>query len=287
MRILFTGASSLAGRRLFSLLKKQGHDVVGLTRRPPSAEGFWRADLADPEFHRTLPNESFDVLIHFASYVPASEATSAWADCTTMNLHGTARLLAWADGKIQRVILASSCAIYGEPAYAPIDERHPLRPQTAYAISKYGQEQIVQAFCRSRGLPLLVLRLGYVYGPDMPEQRIIKRFIKMIRAGERVRLVNSQTTGLNLIHQDDIARLSASLLGAQGTYNMGSDAFISLKDYVDAVMQVTNQRTDVVCEDTPGAPKTNFYTSGLWHAYRAKPAISLHEGIAGLIKAGV
>lgn len=286
MRILLTGATSLAGRRLYRLLRQQGHDVTGVSRRAHAGDGFCRVDLESPDAPRLLPDGPFDALIHFASLVPLNERASVWGECSRANLHGTARLLEWADRRVRRVLLASSCAVYGQTLRSPADESHPLRPESPYAITKYGQEQLFQAFCRARDIPLLVLRLGYVYGPDMPDSRIVVRFIKKALAGEAITLKNSRTTGMNLIHQDDIARITAALLeNGRGTFNLGGGSFVSLHDYVEAVMSATGRRTSVTCDDTPGAPVTGHFSSALAARYGLKPEVSLHDAIQGIMAA--
>lgn len=284
MRILLTGASSPVGKCLFKLLLSQGHHVVGVSRGPKLHPSFICADLENERMADDLPNQLFDVLIHFASYVPLIEKHSVWQDCSRVNLHGTARLLQWADGRIGKVILASSCAVYGETT-KPVDEGHHLHPATAYAISKYGQEQIVQAFCRSRSLPLLILRLGYIYGVGMPEERVVISLLKKILLKEQITLINSKTTGMNLIHQDDVARITAELISEGcGTFNLGSSKFVSLQDYIKTAMLVAGHRTEIKYVNDPDAHPTGHFLSGLKDAFGLEPNISIQQGIEDLIK---
>ncbi len=284
MRILLTGASSPVGKCLFNLLVSQGHHVVGVSRGPKLHPSFICADLENERVADNLPNQSFDVLMHFASYVPLIEKHSVWQDCSRVNLHGTARLLQWADGRIGKVILASSCAVYGETT-KPVDEGHHLRPVTAYAVSKYGQEQILQAFCRARSLPLLILRLGYIYGAGMPEERVVISFIKKILLKEQIILRNSKTTGMNLIHQDDVARITAELIsGGRGIFNLGSSEFVSLQDYIETAMLVVGHRTEIKYLNDPDANPTGHFLSGLKEAFKLEPNISLQKGIGDLIR---
>lgn len=282
MRILFTGATSLAGSAFFSRLREHGHDVTGVSRRAP-ADGFWRADLeaAVPD----LPDEAFDALVHFAAFVPPREGESLWPECFGRNVESMARLLAWADRRVRQVVLASSCAVYGaHKLYTPTDEAHPLRPDTAYALSKYGQEQLAEAFCRPRRLPLVVLRLGYVYGPGMPVSRLASALLRRVLAGEPVRLTNGRSAGLHLIHPDDIARIGEVLLAeGHGVYNVASPRHISLWEYVSTAMQVLGRRVELSSEDAPGAEVTNHYCCRrLAERHGVHPEVTLPEGVARL-----
>lgn len=282
MRVLFTGCTSQAGRRLFARLRERGHDVVGVSRR----EADVRADLAQDDLVRRLPDRKFDALVHFASHVPLKERESRWDECSQANVHGTARLLEWAEGRVGRVLLASSNAVYGEPLRGPVTEDHPLRPETAYALSKYGQEQLVQAFCRSRRLPLVVLRLGWVYGPGTPEDRALVIFARRVLAGQPITLVGRGETNMPLIHQDDIARIGAALLetAATGVYNLAAEGRVSLDDYVRTVMGVVGRAVEVKHDGRRDAPAGMYLcVRRLRERHGLRPEVPLREGVASVL----
>jgi UDP-glucose 4-epimerase len=283
MRVLFTGCTSQAGRFLFQQLREQGHDVVGVSRQVVAHPSI-RADLTQNDFGQCLPDEHFDALVHFGSYVPINERASRWEDCSKANLHGTARLLEWAEGRVRRIILASSNAVYGEPLRDPVDETHPLRPLTPYGLSKYGQEQLVHAFCKSRRLPLVILRLGWVYGPGTPEDRALVIFIRRVLSGLPITLANSRSVNMPLIHQTDIARITAALLeDGHGTFNLAEETRVCLWDYVQMVMEVVGKKTEVVCKDRPDAPLgMRLSYQKLWERYGLRPEVSLREGVASV-----
>lgn len=286
MRILFTGATSLAGRLLFASLREAGHEVVGVSRRARPGEPFVETDLEAADVARSLPGASFDALVHFASYVPASESTSTWRECYPRNVLPTARLLEWADGRVGRILLASSCAVYGtEKLYVPTDERHPLRPDTAYGISKYAQEQVAQAFCRPRRLPLVILRLGYVYGPGIAENRFVMSVLRKLQTGEPLRLTNAHTSGLHLIHVEDIARIGEILLrDGHGIYNLASLEHISLYRYATQAAEALGVRAKITSDDAPDAPVTNHYSCpALWARHGLRPEVGLAAGIGSLL----
>ncbi len=213
------------------------------------------------------------------------ERGSRWDECYQRNVQATARLLNWAENRVGRVLLASSCAVYGaEKIYVPTDEKHPLRPDTAYALSKYAQEQLVQAMARCRNIPLAIMRLGYVYGPGLDSGRAIARLLNMVNEGKPITLTNSTAIGLHLIHVDDITRIGEALLTTgEGVFNSVSPRHISLREYVDTAMDVLGRQVEVTVRDTPGAPVTNSYSARRLHErIGLTPAVSLREGIASI-----
>jgi UDP-glucose 4-epimerase len=222
MRILFTGATSIAGRRFFTKLLGRGHEMVAVSRsRRLDAAACCRVDLEAEDAAKRLPDEAFDALIHFACFVPRNNHETGWSEYCRRNLLDTMHLLQWAEGRIGRILVASSCAVYGtEKLYVPADEAHPLRPDTPYALGKYGQEQLVQAFSVSRHVPHVILRLGHVYGPDTSHDRLMM-LAKQVAENQPITLEDVPASGFDLIHQDDVAYLGEVLLHEGcGVYNL-------------------------------------------------------------------
>ena len=286
MRVLFTGATSFAGQLLCRRLRQADHEVVAVSRRAmPDGPGC-RADLESPDLSERLPSGKFDVLVNFASHVPLDERASQWQDCYQRNVVSCGRLLGWAAGRVGRILHASSCAVYGaDKLYVPTDEDHPLRPDTAYALSKYGQEQLLQAFSRTQRVPVVMLRLGYVYGPGAHPGRAVVRLLDMVRDGKPITLTNPGTAGLHLIHVQDIARIGQALLAeGEGVFNLASPRHISLREYVDTCIKITGRTVEITGNDDPDAPVTNHYsTRRLLERHGLQAGLSLADGIASLI----
>ncbi len=287
MKVLFTGATSLAGSEWCRQLLRDGHHVSVVSRQEQPTIPTVHADLCSEGAEAQLPDERFDVLIHFASYVPSDEKNSTWEVCAPTNVDGTIRLLRWAEGRVGRIVLASSCAVYGAvKLYTPTDERHPLWPDTDYALSKYAQEQVVQAFCVSRAIPFVTMRLGYVYGPGVRSERAIVKLLHMVQAGKPITLTNATTAGLHLIHTRDIAHIGTHLMQQGcGAYNVVSGRHISLLEYVRTAMEVTGSRCEVTSTDDPEARVTNWYSIDWLMREGIQPQVSLREGIATLLDA--
>lgn len=279
MKILLTGASSLAASRLLPLLAAEGHAVTTTSRRPVASPRHVACDLAAGA--EALPDEAFDALVHFAAFVPRNERASTWDECAPANVGGTIHLLRWAEGRVTRVVLASSCAVYGDVGSAPAGEDHPLRPTTNYAITKYAQEQLLSAFCTPRALPLTVLRLGYVYGPGIGEDRAVVRLLRSVRDGQPVTLTAPEAA-LNLIHTDDVARVVAQLLSeARGTFNVVMPEPVTLRAYVDAAMDVTGRTVPVVASSA--ASPSNHFSAARLLARGIRPRVTLRDGIASML----
>jgi len=78
---------------------------------------------------------------------------------------GTNSLLkAMTDAQVTKLVFSSTCAVYGEAQYMPIDEKHPLNPSQPYGASKQMVEELIQWYARLKGLQYVILRYFNVCG---------------------------------------------------------------------------------------------------------------------------
>lgn len=179
-RVLVTGHAGMVGRVVAPTLRRRGFDVVGLDL----SDG---ADLLDPVTVRRLLQGCRSV-VHLAAVddepaepdplTPAS--TGGTAQVLRTNVGGTALLLAEAArAQVERVVMLSSIDVLGcfmgqgRPAYLPLDDAHPTRPQGAYAWSKLAAEQLCETFTVATGAASVCLRAPGVF--DGTTYAFIKR----------------------------------------------------------------------------------------------------------------
>ena len=170
-RVVVTGGSGKAGRAVVADLLAHGEDVlsVDLARSDAVACEQLVADLTD--FGQTVEAlRGAETVVHLAA-IPApglrpDSVTFAVNATSTYNVFAAAATLGLA-----RVVWASSETTLGlpfereQPAYAPIDEEHPLLPETSYALSKVVSEEMARQFHRWTGIPFVGLRFSNVMEP--------------------------------------------------------------------------------------------------------------------------
>src|SRR5262245_51698954 len=170
MRIVVTGGSGKAGRWVVRDLRDRGHDVLNVdVAHDGSTHGLCvLADLTDiGQCHEVVAGA--DAVVHLAA-IPAPEIRPA-GETFRNNAMSTWNVFAAAvDRGVERVVWASSETVLGlpfdqPPAYAPIDERHPPRPETSYALSKLVGETMADQLARQSGIPFVGLRISNIMEP--------------------------------------------------------------------------------------------------------------------------
>ena len=176
VKVVVTGGSGKVGRAVVRDLLDQGHEVLNVDRVPPDPSqymtaGFLPADVTD--YGQALEAVSgggmldgVEAVVHLAAVPSPFHATSDVAFATNIRSTHTVFSAAMRLG-LKRVVWASSETTLGlpfdqPPDYAPVDEEHPLRPESSYSLSKVLGEEMARQFSRWSGIPFIGLRFSNV-----------------------------------------------------------------------------------------------------------------------------
>src|SRR6187431_1144811 len=170
MRIVVTGGSGKAGRWVVPDLRERGHDVLNVdVVHDGSAHGLCvRTDLTDLGSAIEVIRGA-DAVVHLAA-IPAPELRPP-GETFRINTMSTYNVFeAAVHERVRRVVWASSETVLGlpfdsPPAFAPIDESHPPRPETSYALSKLVGETLAAQLSRQHGIPFVGLRISNIMEP--------------------------------------------------------------------------------------------------------------------------
>jgi nucleoside-diphosphate-sugar epimerase len=169
-RIVVTGGSGKAGRWVVRHLREAGHQVLNVDVVHDGAPhgDTVLADLTDlGQCHEVVTGA--DAVVHLAA-IPAPDIRPA-GETFRNNTMSTYNVFAAAvERGVGRVVWASSETVLGlpfdePPAFAPIDETHPPRPETSYALSKLAGETMAEQFARRTGVPFVGLRISNIMEP--------------------------------------------------------------------------------------------------------------------------
>jgi nucleoside-diphosphate-sugar epimerase len=174
MRVLVTGSAGRLGRSTALGLVAAGHDVIGADRATAGLAGVEErvADLADEAAVAALLDALRpDAIVHLAAIAVPFSAPEREILVTNTTIAQTVLAAAAAAG-VGRVLAASSPTVLGygisawRPSFLPLDERHPVAPTNAYAVSKVVIEELVREFARTSPGAFGFFRPCYVISPE-------------------------------------------------------------------------------------------------------------------------
>jgi nucleoside-diphosphate-sugar epimerase len=195
---------------------------------------------------------------------------------------------------VQRVVHTSTSEVYGTAKYVPIDESHPLQPQSPYSATKIGADAIAMSYHHAFQLPVAVARPFNTYGPRQSARAVIPTIISQLAAGaETVRLGDLRPRRDFNFVEDTCAGLLA-IGSADGTvgdvFNIGSGTDVSVGDVFELIRGLMGSTATIETEDIRMRPETSEVfrllcdCSKLATATGYQPTVSLEEGLGRTIE---
>ena len=271
MSILIVGGAGYIGSHMVKRLANSGTEVVTLDnlscgyRDAVKYGEFVQGDLGDPAMlDYVFSNYPIDAVMHFAAFIEVGESVQDPAKYYRNNVINTAVLLdAMIQHGIEHFVFSSTAAIFGEPEYTPIDEKHHKNPINPYGRTKLMVEQILQDYDTAYGLKSTCLRYFNAAGADpdgelgerhLPESHLIP-LILQAASGRREDIkvfgndypTEDGTCIRDYIHINDLCDAHMLALermtqtGTSACYNLGNGQGFSVQQVIDATRDVTGK----------------------------------------------
>lgn len=259
-RVLVTGADGFIGSHLTEMLLLKGCKVRALSQYNSFNNWGWlegithtsleiiSGDVRDPHFCRQMMKE-VDVVFHLAALIAIPYSYVAPDSYIDTNVKGTLNVCQAAlELGVKRVIHTSTSEVYGTAQYVPIDEKHPLQPQSPYSASKIGADAIAMSFYNAFKLPLTIARPFNTYGPRQSARAVIPTIITQIANGiKEIKLGDlSPTRDFNFVKDTcrGFIQLAECDKAIGETVNIGSNFEISVGDTLELIKKLMN--SDVI-----------------------------------------
>jgi nucleoside-diphosphate-sugar epimerase len=215
-------------------------------------------------------------------------------DFVQTNVVGTLNVaMAAREAGVERVVHTSTSEVYGSAQIVPIDESHPLQPQSPYAATKLAADGLMDAFHRSFGLPVTVLRPFNTYGPRQSARAVVPTVVAQALAGDRVRLgALAPRRDLTFVSDTVSGFLSAAVAApAIGrTVQLGTGHDVSVGEIVALVGAILGRELEVEQDDARVRPPASEVQRLISSPQLAKellgwaPAVELREGLQRTIE---
>jgi dTDP-glucose 4,6-dehydratase len=274
-KILVTGAGGFIGSHLCELCLAEGAEVRAFVHYNSRSD--WGmlgdldkaslgsievvvGDLRDSEAVRRAVRGCHRVF-HLGALIGIPYSYLNPADVIQTNVLGTLHVLqACLEFGVDRLVQTSTSEVYGTAEYVPMDEKHPLNPQSPYAASKVGSDKLAESYHRTYGLPVVILRPFNTYGPRQSPRAVIPTIIIQALLSRTVRLGNPETRR-DLTYVKDTARgfvAASTAPKVEGeTIQLGSQCEYSVAELVGFVGTILNRKLKIVLDARRLRPKAS------------------------------
>lgn len=193
------------------------------------------------------------------------------------------------------MILASTCAVYGDTHKLPVSEQDPPAPLSPYAASKLAAEEALKLYTRLHGLETVSLRFFNVYGPRQdpasPYAAVVPRFIAALRAGGQPTIYGDGLQTRDFIYVGDIVeslRAAATLPGIAGAvFNVGRGEETSVLDLAETIGACLGQEVHpVFAPPREGEVRRSCADVSAFAGAGFRARVTLREGLARTVGAG-
>jgi len=305
-RVLVTGGAGFIGSHVVDKLVALGCKVLVLDNLSTGVlenlqhhvkngkVDFFKGDVGNEKLVNRLVKRA-DAVVHLAAITSVQFSVSHPLLTNKVNVEGTLNLLkACLDGDVQRFLFVSSCAVYGEPCYFPVDEKHPTRPLSPYAASKVAAEYYCRAFMHSYGLETVVLRPFNVYGPRQRKEDlysgVITRFAENLFYGKPLVVYGDGSQTRDFVHVHDVAEavwLALNVKAVEGqVFNVGSGRPVEINKLAKMLVEFVGACVEIMYEE-PRVGDLKHSHADVTKAKRIlgyKPKISLETGLRSFLR---
>lgn len=301
MKILITGGCGFQGAHLARYWARVGHDVCTLNTPSARAQriygtqlrsegivGIW-GSVTDEEVVRKAAEQK-DVIVHMAAWANPDASIEDPIATLQVNISGTYNVLDAARREGARVILASSCEVYGTGR--DLTTASPMNPQSPYAASKVAADRLAFAYSQTYRVPIVILRPCNIYGPlqrALHHGAVISTFICRALDGDPLQVHWTGVQEREFMYVDDVVtaydavlRTPEAMYGA--AFNVGSGEVLSIRRVAEHVIEQIGGKIEYT-EGRPSDVSTFLLDSDLFRSYFHWSAkISFADGLRRYIE---
>ncbi len=299
MKVLITGGAGFIGSHLARHHLEAGHEVVVLDslrsgRCNIEESLLTRGSVTDFDLVDRLM-AGVQSVFHLAALVSVPESLEKPHECVDINVHGTLNVLRAARRHgVQKVVLSSSAAVYGDEPELPKRESMRPAPKTPYAITKLDGEYYLAMAAAEWGVPTVSLRYFNVYGPgqDPASQyaAAVPIFVKRARAGQSITIFGDGGQTRDFIHVRDVVTanvLAATRPDMAGVYNVARGESLPILELARKIVTLLGSSSPIVHgPERPGDIRHSLADVSRLRESGFAPTVALEDGLLETLQAG-
>ena len=297
-KVLVTGGAGFIGSHLVDSLVKNRYEVVYLDNLSTLEKGeraycsehaeFVYGDVANYDFlDKIIKKHKIKIIFHIAANADVPYSAAFPMVDFQSNALGIFNLLNIAIRRnIDKFIFASTAAVYGEPQYTPMDEKHPLCPVSNYGVTKLYGEKLCIAYHKTYGLDSSVIRIFNTYGPRQSKYVLYDLIKKLSYNKEKLEVLGDGTQIRDYSYIDNTVLAFMKVLESPKSkgqvYNIAGGSPVSIKDLVGKLVNVLNINPCITYTGQSWKGDINNLTadiSKIKNDLAYKPTIPFDEGL--------
>jgi len=266
VRALVTGADGFIGSHLTEMLCEQDYQVKALSQYNSFNDWGWlenvgckddievlNGDIRDPHYCKHITKD-VDVIFHLAALIAIPYSYVAPDSYVDTNIKGTLNICQAArENGVKRVIHTSTSEVYGTAQYVPIDEKHPLQPQSPYSATKIAADAMAMSFFNAFELPVTIARPFNTYGPRQSARAVIPTIITQIMNGKKKIMLGDVSPTRDFNYVEDTCRgfiaLAKNDQSVGETVNIGSNFEISVGDTLNLIKELMGSDVEFITDE--------------------------------------
>jgi len=266
VRVLVTGADGFIGSHLTEMLSAKGYQVKALSQYNSFNDWGWledvgckddievlNGDIRDPHYCKHITKD-VDVVFHLAALIAIPYSYVAPDSYVDTNIKGTLNICQAArENGVKRVLHTSTSEVYGTAQYVPIDEKHPMQPQSPYSATKIAADAMAMSFFNAFELPVTIARPFNTYGPRQSARAVIPTIITQIMNGKKKIMLGDVTPTRDFNYVEDTCRgfiaLAESDQSVGETVNIGSNFEISVGDTLNLIKELMGSDVEFITDE--------------------------------------
>ena len=301
-KVLVTGADGFIGSHLVEALVARGAQVRALAQYNSFNYWGWLEDIScrseieimsgdvrDPHFCKHI-TQGVDIVFHLAALIAIPYSYLAPDSYVDVNVKGTLNIVQAAkENGVGKVVHTSTSEVYGTARYVPIDEKHPLQPQSPYSASKIGADAMAMSFYNAFQLSVVVARPFNTYGPRQSARAVIPTIIAQIASGKKVIKLGDLSPTRDFNYVADTCRGFIALAECDEavgkTVNIGSNYEITVGDTLNLIKKIMKSDVEFV-EDEQRIRPSGSEVFRLWcdntlidSLTGFRPELSIEQGL--------
>jgi NAD dependent epimerase/dehydratase len=303
---LVTGADGFIGSHLVEQLLADGYQVRALVQYNSQASWGWldyvetnpsleivSGDVRDPFFCRQIVR-GMDLVFHLAALIGIPYSYVAPESYVSTNIVGTLNMCqACLSEGVGKLVHTSTSEVYGSAQYIPIDEDHPLQPQSPYSASKIGADSMVMSYFNSFDLPVVIARPFNTFGPRQSARAVLPTIISQMRSGVKLISLGDSTPTRDFNYVADTCKgfiLIAESEDVNGQIiNIGSNTEYSVLESFNLIKEIMGSDSEIVVDQNRIRPKLSEVVRLVCDNSRIQtlgyvPSFSFREGLEATVE---